>query len=45
VPLGPGFRIPPKLIPGRSPPPVLTLTILFRLFIDGLLSLVSLDLT
>ena len=45
MPLEPGFRSPLKLIPGRPPSPVLTSSIRFRHFIDGSLSLVSLDLT
>ncbi|KGD54733.1 hypothetical protein DP49_5090 [Burkholderia pseudomallei] len=45
MPRGPGFRTPPALIPERPPAPVLTSTIRFRQFIDGSLSLVSVDLT
>jgi len=45
MPRGPGFRTPPALIRERPPAPVLTSTIRFRQFIDGSLSLVSVDLT
>ena len=45
MPLGPVFRSPPKLVPERPPPPVLTPSIRFRHFIDGSLSLVSPDRT